>query len=319
MFEKQLRQDLIMSGKKSPLLHKSFLLIVVILLAVIGLTACHSNMTGMLTPKGPVANEELKLFFDVLALMLIVVLPVIIMSFAFVFHFRASHRNRDYKPNLGHNFFLESLWWGIPCVIIIILAIMTGIKTHELDPYKKVAGFNDPPLLIQAIALPWKWLFIYPEQGIATVNYLEIPVGRQIEFWTTTDNVPMSALFIPELGSQIYTMAGMRTRLHLVATQTGEFVGMNTLFNGDGFSDMRFVVHAVPADQMQQWLNQIKTTATPFTDAAYNELLKPSVGDAPKFFVGAPGNFFQNVVDLYVNSSGAVHPRANQANYSSKG
>jgi cytochrome o ubiquinol oxidase subunit II len=299
-------------------LFKSFFFIVGILLTVAGLTACQADANGMLNPKGPVAVEERKLFFDTFAIMLIVVLPVILMSFTFVFHYRASNRTRDYKPNMSHNTLLETLWWGIPGVIIVILATMTWIKTHDLDPYQKVAGYDAPPLVIQAIALPWKWLFIYPEEGIATVNYIEIPVGRQIEFWTTTDNVPMSAFFIPELGSQIYTMAGMRTRLHLVATEVGDLIGLNTLFNGDGFSDMHFVVHVVAADQMQQWLTQIKTQPNPLTDAAYNELLKPSVGDKPKFFVGVPSDLFQTVVNLYMNSSGPTHPRANLANYSRK-
>src|SRR4029078_3317703 len=122
---------------------------------------------------------------------------------------------------------LESLWWGIPCAIIFVLAILTWKKTHELDPYQRIPGHNQSPMLIQAIALPWKWLFIYPQQGIATVNYLVIPVGVQVEYWLTTDNVPMSAFFLQQLGSQIYAMAGMGTRLHLLANQLGVYDGMN--------------------------------------------------------------------------------------------
>lgn len=283
---------------------------IVVIASLIGLTACHSPMSGMLNPKGVITFYERKLFFDTLALMLIVVLPVIVMSFTFIYHYRASHRVRDYKPNWSHNHFLESLCWGIPCAIVVILAFLTWKKTHQLDPYQKVIGHTEEPLIIQVIALPWKWLFIYPQQNIATVNYLEIPTGQQVEYLLTDDNVAMSAFFIPQLGSQIYTMTGMRTRLFLVANEPGDYLGMNTLFNGDGFSDMRFVVHAVSPDQMQSWFAQMKNSPNQLTDAAYNELLKPSKADAPKFFTGVTDNLFQNVIDLYMHSSGPSHPRA---------
>jgi cytochrome o ubiquinol oxidase subunit 2 len=133
-------------------------------LLVFSLTGCKEHFTGMLNPKGIIAYEQRKLFFDTLALMLIVVLPVIIMSITFVYHYQVSHKTRDYKPNWSHNFYLEILWWGIPCLIILVLSIITWKKTHELDPYRPIAGQTQKPLLIQVIALPWKWLFIYPEQ-----------------------------------------------------------------------------------------------------------------------------------------------------------
>lgn len=297
------------------LLLKSLLQCLVILGLLAGLTACSAVIDGMLNPKGIVAYEERKLFFDTLALMLIVVLPVIVMSITFVYHYRVTHRVRDYKPNWSHSHFLESLWWGIPCVIIVILAVLTWERTHKLDPYKPITGHNEAPLLIQAIALPWKWLFIYPQQNIATVNYLVVPVGQQVEYWLTTDNVPMSSFFIPQLGSQIYAMAGMRTRLFLLANQAGDYIGMNTQFNGPGFAEMRFMTHAVTPEQMQQWVNQIKQSPDQLTDAAYNELLQPSIGDQPKFFAGVSDNLFQNVINLYMNSTGTIHPREKQANY----
>lgn len=279
------------------------------------LTACKSLEDGMLNPKGFIATEERRLLFDTLALMLIVVLPVIIMSITFVIHYRESHHTRDYKPNWSHSYFLESLWWGIPCVIIVILAILTWIRTHELDPYNKIKGHDEKPLLIQAIALPWKWLFIYPDENIATVNYLEVPVGQQIEFWTTTDNVPMSALFIPQLGSQIYTMSGMRTRMYLDANEPGNYTGMNTLFNGNGFAEMRFEVHAVTPDEMQQWIMQTKKSTTKLTEETYTKLLQSSINDKPEFYSGIPKDLFQNVMDIYMNSTGATHPRATQAKF----
>ena len=232
-----------------------------LLLVVVG---CTANDIGVLNPKGIVALEERKLFFDTLALMLIVVLPVIIMSLAFIYHYQSSHRIKDYKPNWSHNYFLESIWWGIPCIIILVLAIITWKKTHELDPYARIPGHTQQPMLIEAIALPFKWLFIYPEQNIATVNYLVMPAGQQVEFWLTCDNVPMSAFFIPQLGSQIYNMAGMRTRLHLLAEQPGLYDGMNAQYNGFGFSDMHFTTQVIEPEKMQLWFNQIKQSRSSF-------------------------------------------------------
>lgn len=276
------------------------------------LTGCESHLVGVLNPKGIVAFEERKIFFDTLALMMIVVLPVIVMSLAFIYHYQISHRTRDYKPNWAHSYLLESLWWGIPCVIIFILAVITYKKTHELDPYRRITGFNEEPLLIQAIALPWKWLFIYPRENIATVNYLVVPVGRQVEYWTTTDNVPMSAFFIPQLGSQIYAMAGMRTRLHLVANVAGVYVGENAQYNGDGFSDMHFKVHAVEPEKMRQWVSAVQGSSQQLNEENYKKLLNPSYNNPPQFFAGTMPNLFENVIELYMHTFGTSHPRAGQ-------
>lgn len=279
-------------------------------LLLVCLEGCKGQATGLLNPKGLIALEERKLFFDTLALMLIVVLPVIVMSFTFVYHYQVSHRVTDYKPNWSHSYLLESLWWGIPCAIIVILAIMTWKKTNQLDPYAKIPGYNEPPVVVQAIALPWKWLFIYPEQNIATVNELYLPVNKQVEFSITADNVAMSAFFVPQLGSQIYAMAGMRTELHLVPTHVGIYDGMNTQLNGDGFSDMHFAVHVVEMDEMQKWVNSVKQSTTKLDDTAYSNLLQPSIGDKPRYFSGVKEKIFQNAIDIYM-LNGNVHPREN--------
>lgn len=284
---------------------------VLLVSCIASLTACQSFNFGMLDPKGIIAYEERKLFFDTLALMLIVVLPVIVMSLTFVYHYKASHRIRDYKPNWSHNHLLESLWWGIPCVIIVILAILTWKKTYELDPYNRIANHNQPPLLIQVISLPWKYLFIYPQYNIATLNYLELPAGQPIEYNFTSDNAAMTAFFIPQIGSQIYAQAGMRTRLFLLANQPGHYMGMNTLFNGDGFANMRFPVNVVTPAEMQQWVEKVKKSPEHLTEEIYNKLVIPSNGDQPKFFAGVPPNFFINIVEMYMHSSGVVHPREN--------
>lgn len=289
----------------------SFTFLALNCIMLLSLVGCHGNSTGVLNPKGIVAYEERKLLFDTFALMLIVVLPVIVMSLVFVYHYQVSHHIRDYKPNWSHSFFLESLWWGIPCVIIAILAVLTWKKTHLLDPYQPIPGASTPPMLIQAIALPWKWLFIYPEQNIATINYLVIPTGRQVEYWLTTDNVPMSAFFIPQLGSQIYAMAGMRTRLHLLANVPGVYDGLNTQYNGNGFSGMHFPVRVVTPNEMEAWVQQVKKSPYQLKDDVYLKLLYPSLEDKPAFFSWVQANLFNNVVDTYVHAYGAMHPRKN--------
>ncbi len=281
-----------------------FLLFVGVLVAGLSLAGCHSlRGGGILHPEGTVSFEERQLFFDSLALMLIVVIPVFIMSFTFIVRYRAGHKTSDYKPNWGHSVLLETIWWGVPCGIIIILGIMTWTLTHKLDPYRRI-DTPGKPLLIQAVALPWKWLFIYPEQNFATVNYLELPKGRQIEFWLTNDNVPMSAFFIPELGSQIYTMAGMRTRLHLVALKDGNYWGLDTQYNGDGFSDMRFQVKVVEPDELQHWFEKAKQSKEHLTLQLYQKLIQPSAKDPVRYFSSVAPNLFPQIIMKYKQTTG---------------
>lgn len=288
---------------------KPLLLVTLVGLLLFSLTACESHFTGMLNPKGIIAYEERRLFYDALALMLIVVLPVIIMSIVFVYHYQVSHRIRDHKPNWSHNVYLEGIWWTIPCIIIFVLAIITWKKTHELDPFRPIPNQNEKPMLIQVITLPWKWLFIYPEENIATVNYLEIPVNRQVEYWFTNDNVPMSAFFVPQLGSQVYTMAGMRMKLHLLAQTTGVYQGMNAQFNGDGFADMHFPVHVVEPEEMQRWVKAVQASPNHLTSDKYKELLNPSIADKPQYFAGVPDDLFNQIMMFYMMSIGPNHPR----------
>jgi cytochrome o ubiquinol oxidase subunit 2 len=146
---------------------------------------------------------------------------------------------------------------------------------------------------------------------IATVNYLKIPLGQQVEYWITTDNVPMSAFFIPQLGSQIYAMAGMRTRLHLLASEAGVYDGLNTQYNGDGFSDMHFAVHVVKPEELNQWFSEVKQAPTPLTTATYNQLLYPSIGHKAQLFSGIQDNLFNQILMTYMTSIGPYHPRAN--------
>ena len=276
------------------------------------LCSCEKHMIGILNPKGIVVLEQRKLFFDTLALMLIVVLPVIIMSFTFIYHYQVSHHLKDYEPNWSHSYFLESLWWGIPCAIIVVLAILTYKKTHELDPYRAIPFHPPVALQVQAIALPWKWLFIYPQYNIASLNQLVIPIGTQVEFFVTADNVPMSAFFIPQLGSQIYGMAGMKTRLHIIANQLGVYDGMNAQYNGAGFSDMHFPVYVVSHAVMQQWVQDVKRLNPELNEDTYKQILNPSINSPAQFYSSTPEQLFQKIIELYMMTYGTKHPRDTQ-------
>ena len=262
-------------------------------------------MAGMLNPEGIVSAEEKKIFFDSLALMLIVVIPVFIMSFTFILHYRTGKSTSDYRPNWGHSVLLEAIWWGIPCAIILVLGIMTWVMTHKLDPYRRI-DVPGKPLLVQVVALPWKWLFIYPEQNIATINHLEIAKGQQIEFWLTNDNVPMSAFFVPQLGSQIYTMAGMRTRLHFVASKDGTYMGLDSQFNGDGFSDMRFAVKVVEPNKLRDWFRRVKRSKQSLTLPVYEKLIQPSVNESVHFYSAVIPRLFPKIIMKYKQTTTAM-------------
>lgn len=268
---------------------------------LIPLSGCKGELAGILNPKGVIAFEERQLMFDALALMLIVVLPVIIMSIAFVWRYHHSKDDSEYRPNWSHNSMLESIWWGVPISIILILGVMTWSTTHSLDPYEAIPA-NGETLEIQVVALPWKWLFIYPKQDIASVNLLELPKDRQVEFFLTTDNVPMSAFMVPQLGSQIYTMAGMRTQLHLVATELGTFEGYNTQYNGDGFDAMRFDTKVVDEAELNLWFQQVKSGSDSLTAAAYKEIRKPTMVSPVQTFSSVVPGLFTTIIESYQSS-----------------
>ena len=275
------------------------------------LLAGCDGLTGILNPKGVVAFVERKLLFDSTALMLIVVIPVIIMSLDFVYHYRQSNhehkitgRDVEYAPNWCHSCFLESLWWGIPCLIILVIALITWNATHKLDPYRQI-HYPGPITKVQVVALPWKWLFIYPDYNIATVNHLVLPQKEQVAFTLTSDNVPMSAFFIPQLGSQIYTMAGMQTQLHLIATEKGQLKGLNSQYNGNGFADMNFKVEVKDARQFHAWARAARKGGPALDAANYSQLRLPKAAAAEQHYASVKADLFQEIIHSY---SSAEHP-----------
>lgn len=273
------------------------------IVSILLLTGCQK--LGLLDPKGYVAIQQKQLMIDSLALMLIVVIPVIIMSFAFAFRYRSTKHKGNYSPEHSHNTLLEVFWWGIPTVIVVVLGIMVWKQSHRLDPYRKL-DMPGKPMIVQVVALRWKWLFIYPEQGIATVNYFKAPENKQVEFWITAD-APMSAFEIPQLVGQIYAMAGMRTRLHMYSSFPGKYVGLDTQFNGDGFSDMKFNAYIVPKAEFTKWVASVKQNKHTLNIAEYQKIVKPSIADPAKFYGSFRPGMFNRIMEQFTKPNMRLH------------
>lgn len=248
----------------------------------------------ILDPKGLIAADEKQLLITGVLLMLIIVVPVILLTFIFAWKYRASNAAAKYEPEWGHNTALEVIWWTIPCIIIGILATITWISSHKLDPYRPLA-MEEKPITIQAIALEWKWLFIYPDQHIATVNFVELPAHVPVRFLITSD-APMNSFQIPQLAGQIYAMAGMQTKLNLIANETGDFTGLSTNFSGEGFSNMNFAVKAVPTREFDQWVKGVRKSSDKLTMTMYNQIAQPSENAPVQYFSYATKNLFNNVI-----------------------
>jgi cytochrome o ubiquinol oxidase subunit 2 len=209
-------------------------------------------MIGVLNPAGPVGAAERIILYDSIAIMLAIVIPTMACTLFFAWWYRATNRRAQYRPEWSYSGKLEMLVWSIPALVVLFLGGIAWEGSHELDPAKRLSE-DAKPLEIQVVSLDWRWLFIYPQLEVASVNRLTIPAGMPVHFQLTSATV-MNSFFVPQLGSQIYTMAGMATELNLQADRPGEYDGISAQFSGDGFSDMRFTVAAVPPAQFDAWL-----------------------------------------------------------------
>jgi cytochrome o ubiquinol oxidase subunit 2 len=230
---------------------------------------------NILDPQGPVAAAEKTILIDSVAIMLAIVVPTIIAIFAFAYWFRESNPRARYRPDWAYSGRIELVVWGIPALTVILLGGVAWIGAHQLDPAKPVEGTGQG-VTIQVVSLDWKWLFIYPDQRVATVNTLTVPVGAPLHLQLTSASV-MNAFFIPQLGSMIYTMNGMTTRLELRADEVGTYNGLSSHFSGDGFPDMLFDVHVVPQPEFSDWATSTVRSDHALNAESYGELLKQSV------------------------------------------
>ena len=248
---------------------------------------------------GTIAEKEHNLMIIAILLMLLVIVPVMMLALGFAWYYRASNTKAKYLPDWDHAKTDELIWWAIPFEIILVLAAITWTTTHDLDPWKPLQS-DTKPVVVQVVALDWKWLFIYPEEGIASVNELEIPAHTPINFELTAD-APMNSFWIPQLGGQIMAMTGMVTKLHLDATETGTFNGTSANFSGEGFSGMNFPVHAVSDDEYRAWVNHVKVTSGTLDDASYTELAKQSKDVPAKQYVLTAPHLFTTIVSKFMN------------------
>ena len=262
------------------------------LLAACSVGSCLAD--GVLNPQGPVGTAERLILLNATAIMLVVVVPVIVLTLVFAWWYRASNKRAAYSPGWSYSGRIEFVVWSIPAMVVILLAGVAWTGSHELDPARKLAS-EARPIRVEVVSLDWKWLFIYPDQHIATVNQLIVPVGTPIEFVLTSATV-MNAFFVPQLGSQIYTMPGMTTRLNLLAERPGNYSGLSSNFSGDGFSDMRFVVSAVLVDEFQGWLSRTQRGGTALDAHTYAELARAGVNTPTQTYYSVDANLFEKIV-----------------------
>ncbi|CAI8978314.1 cytochrome bo3 ubiquinol oxidase subunit 2 [Pseudomonas sp. IT-P12] len=254
------------------------------------------NMT-LLNPTGQVGLEQRNLIITATLLMLLVVIPVIVMTFLFAWKYRASNTNATYTPKWNHSTKIEIAVWTVPILIIIALGYITYKSTHQLDPYRPLDS-DVKPVTIEVVALDWKWLFIYPEQGIATVNKIVFPAHTPINFKVTSDAV-MNSFFIPGLGGQIYAMAGMQTKLHLIADRNAEMEGISANYSGAGFTGMKFKATATTQEEFDAWVSEVKKAPKQLEQAEYAALSKPSQNNPVELYSSVTPNLFQIIVDKY--------------------
>jgi cytochrome o ubiquinol oxidase subunit 2 len=258
---------------------------------------CASSPWALLDPKGPIATDEMHLILTAFGLMLIVVIPVIIMTFVFAWKYRASNKQATYMPKWDNSHAIEAVVWTVPAIIVLILSVLVWRSTHELTPEKPLVS-DVKPIVVEAVAMDWKWLFIYPEQGVATVNHLVIPTGTPISFHITSDTV-MNSFFIPRLGGQIYAMAGMQTELNLLADTEGTYRGLNTQFSGEGFSGMTFEVKATSSQEFENWLKETRKLDHKLDHARFMQLEEASEYDQPISFSSFQPGLFQSILQKY--------------------
>jgi cytochrome o ubiquinol oxidase subunit II len=261
-------------------------------IAVLLLTASCNR--GILDPVGPIAAQEKQLLINSTAIMLAIIIPTMIATIAFAWWFRAGNKKATYRPDWEYSGAVEMVVWAIPALTIMLLGGITWIGSHNLDPAKPLKSAAQP-VKVDVVSLDWKWLFIYPDQGIATVNQLVVPAGVPVSYRLTSATV-WNVFWVPQMGTMIYTMPRMTTRLNLQADRQGIYDGMSAHFSGDGFSGMRFKTHVVPAQQFAAWARGAHGKGQALDGRAFAELQKPSSYVKPTAYGAVAPNLFDAIV-----------------------
>ena len=289
------------------------------LVASLGALAAGCAGPSVMAPAGPIAGQERVILLNALAVMLAIVVPTILATLAFAWWFRASNTRATYRPTWAYSGAIELVVWSIPTMVILFLGGLIWMGSHDLDPARPIAS-RTPATEVQVVSLDWKWLFIYPQQGVASVNRLVVPAGTPVHFTLTSSSV-MNVFFVPQLGSEIYTMNGMATQLNLKADRPGVFYGQSAHFSGDGFADMNFQVHAVPEDAFVRWVAATKTSGGALDRGAYAQLARQSQAVRPFTYRAVEPALFQAIVNRQAapgpgpdtGNDGASHSPAGQS------
>lgn len=289
------------SDKKFSKIYTVFGLIIAAQILALIVIAARAGDMQLLNPAGSIASQQRDLMIFAAALSLIVIVPVFVLTFFIVWRYRDGNVKAKYRPDWDSNKKLEALWWGVPSVIILVLAVVTYKTSHSLDPYRPIASENQP-ITIQVVAMEWKWLFIYPEQNIATVNYIQFPEDTPINFEITSD-ASMNSFWIPKLGGQIYAMTGMQTKLHLIADEPGTYTGSSANLSGEGFSGMKFSAIATSKEKFNDWVQQVWQAPDRLTAEKYQELSKPTHDEPMHLYNGRDENLYATIIGKYTDPS----------------
>ncbi|HTJ73037.1 MAG TPA: COX aromatic rich motif-containing protein [Verrucomicrobiae bacterium] len=255
----------------------------------------------MLNPKGFVAQEEFKLIVFTTAVLLAIAVPTLFFLYFFAWKYRESNTKAKFDPDKKHGKFFIFCLWAIPVVFMLVLAPVMWVATHKLEPQKSIDSENKT-LTVQVIALRWKWLFIYPEQHIATVNYVQVPVDTPVEFDLTADDMPMSSFWVPHWGGQLYAMTGMTNKLNLVPTTLGDSTGSSAEINGKGFAGMKFTARASSKQDFDAWVRHVKQLPGVLDMVEYESLLKPSENNPSAFYSMTEADLYDKVLMKYMGS-----------------
>lgn len=252
----------------------------------------------VLQPAGPIAAGQKQLLITASLLMLIVVIPVFILAFGFAWRYRETNKKAAYQPNWDHSRVIETVWWLIPTALIAVLAVMTWNATFKYDPYKPLLS-DRKTLTVQVVALDWRWLFMYPDYHMASVNELYLPVDTPVKFEITAD-APMNSFWIPQLGGQVYAMPGMGTKLHLQADREGRFYGSSANISGKGFADMHFTTVVTSPQAFMNWA-KANHEQPKLTKAVYDKLAKPTSDTSVVTFSHPDHDLYRTIIHKYMN------------------
>ena len=284
---------------------KSIVLFVLVLvgLGLLITMLLQNSDVALFNPKGLIAEEQHKLIMFIGAALLTAGVSTLSLLYFFAWKYRESNQKAGYNPQTRYSKFFVFSLWVLPTTFIAVLAATMWSATHRLEPNKSIAS-NAKPLTIQVIALRWKWLFIYPEQNIAAVNFVQVPTGTPVQFELTADEAPMNSFWVPHLGGQLYAMTGHVNRLNLIADTAGDYTGRAAEINGVGFADMKFTSRAASMENFDLWVHDVKLSSDVLDSARYKALLSPSTNNSPAFYSKVDPDLYDKVLMKYMGSHG---------------